>query len=138
MKAEPAVRVGVRRIRAGQQEGCHAGQGEGDGHMEREVLVVVVDRILHVVAGMPRVVEGDMLRVAGNLEQEEEVLEDSRRIGREEDHREEDSGPVVEVDSIPLRRSTRWRMTVSLLRVGRVASWRLCDFHVSISWNWSS
>jgi hypothetical protein len=64
--------------------------------MDRVVLVVV-DHIPLVEAGMRHVVEEHMLRVVGSLEQEEEVPGDTRRIDQEgEDHREEDSGLVVE------------------------------------------
>lgn len=83
MKVEQEVRVGGRRIRAG-QEGLHKGLEEG-GRMDQEVLVVV-DHIHLAEAGMRLGVEGGMLRVGGNPDQEGV---------REEDRQEEDSGRLV-------------------------------------------
>lgn len=98
MKAEREVRVGVRRIRAG-QEGYHKDLGEQDGRMDLEVLVVA-RHILLVEAGMRLGVEEGMLRVVDNPDQEEVVQEDNRRIDREEDRQEEDSGLAVEEGNI--------------------------------------
>ena len=98
MKVERVVRVGVRRIQAG-QEGHRKELGEQDGRMDLEVLVVA-RHILLVEAGMRLGVEEGRLRVVGNPGQEEVVQEDNRRIDREEDRQEEDSGLAVEEGSI--------------------------------------
>lgn len=69
--------------------------------MDGEVLGVV-HHILLAEAGMRLVVEVGRLRVVGNLEQEEEVQGDSRRIDQGEDHQAEDNDLVVEVGNILL------------------------------------
>lgn len=98
MKAERVVRVGVRRIQAG-QEGLRKDLGGRDFRMDREVLVVAHHNLL-VEAGRRLGAEEGRLRVVGILDREEAVQEDNRRIDREEDRQEEDSGLAVEEGNI--------------------------------------
>lgn len=110
------VRVGVRRILAG-QEARHKGLGEEDGRMDQGVLAVA-HHIPLVEAGMRLVVEEGMLRVVGNLDREV-AQEDSRRIDREEDHQEEDSDLAVEEGN-------------SLLEEGRLEERRVEDVRIPV------
>lgn len=116
MKVERVARVGVRRIRAG-QEGLHKDRGEEGGRMDREVLGVV-HHSLHVEAeGTRLVVEEGRLHVVGSLEQEGEAPEDNRRIDQEEGHLEEDSDLVGEVGNILPEEGRREERQVEGVRI---------------------